>query len=479
MLENITRYMARYRASNLSLTEIRHFTGTPDLDPMQAEKWANGLSSYIETAYNDERKLFIEIVADYNRNRKRNFLDSNGKIVDYYRVSYTQKTLIDGLQRSTAISDYINNHFALSKDTEPLSCCYRDDDGNIITENFDLAGKKFKALPDVLKEAILEYRLTVYSYEGFSDDELDDIVFCVNNGSSFKPFQKMRTVLGSAMMEYLQLVCDGVLWEKAEGIKAKNDNILGCVVRTLMLLKDYPFKSLSTSEMTKFAEEFSENGTPEKDYYSIEEAQHLMELFNQESEENYKYVCFFILAIYTGFRLGELLGLEWKDVNFETNVITVNRTCLYSKAKGGLYTETPKTKQSMRSLKVPQGVIDMLKKWYDLQDKQRKKVGSKWIETDRIFTKWNGLTLDRTAPGYYYKRFCERTGMRYVSTHSMRHLNAGIDVKTVQSCLGHSTATTTVNIPYGHTYQNSHIRQRALPIKAATLFLSYECGTYV
>ncbi|MBQ5318419.1 MAG: site-specific integrase [Oscillospiraceae bacterium] len=203
--------------------------------------------------------------------------------------------------------------------------------------------------------------------------------------------------------------------------------------------------------------------TPEKDYYSIEEAQHLMELFNQESEENYKYVCFFILAIYTGFRLGELLGLEWKDVNFETNVITVNRTCLYSKAKGGLYTETPKTKQSMRSLKVPQGVIDMLKKWYDLQDKQRKKVGSKWIETDRIFTKWNGLTLDRTAPGYYYKRFCERTGMRYVSTHSMRHLNAsllinaGIDVKTVQSCLGHSTATTTVNIPYGHTQQSSYI----------------------
>ena len=200
--------------------------------------------------------------------------------------------------------------------------------------------------------------------------------------------------------------------------------------------------------------------TPEKDYYSIEEAQHLMELFNQESEENYKYVCFFILAIYTGFRLGELLGLEWKDVNFETNVITVNRTCLYSKAKGGLYTETPKTKQSMRSLKVPQGVIDMLKKWYNLQDKQRKKVGSKWIETDRIFTKWNGLTLDRTAPGYYYKRFCERTGMRYVSTHSMRHLNAsllinaGIDVKTVQSCLGHSTATTTLQI-YSHTFQSA------------------------
>lgn len=200
--------------------------------------------------------------------------------------------------------------------------------------------------------------------------------------------------------------------------------------------------------------------TPEKEYYSIEEAQRLLDLFKQEDEENYKYVLFYTLAIYTGFRLGELMGLEWKDVNFSTNVITVNRTCLYSKAKGGLYTETPKTAQSLRSLKVPQGVIDMLIKWKDLQNVQREKVGSKWIETDRIFTKWNGLTLDRSAPGYFFKQFCKRTGMRYVSNHSMRHLNAsllinaGVDVKTVQSCLGHSTPTTTLSV-YLHTFQTA------------------------
>lgn len=86
MLENITRKMARQRASNLSLTEIRYFTGTPDLDPMQADIWVDGLSGYIETVYNNERKLFIEIVADYNRNRKRKFLNTNGETVSFYRV---------------------------------------------------------------------------------------------------------------------------------------------------------------------------------------------------------------------------------------------------------------------------------------------------------------------------------------------------------------------------------------------------------
>ena len=215
--------------------------------------------------------------------------------------------------------------------------------------------------------------------------------------------------------------------------------------------------------------------TPEKEYYSIEEAQHLLELFEKEPTENYNSVCFYTLAIYTGFRLGELMGLEWKDVNFDTNVITVNRTCLYSKAKGGLYTETPKTAQSLRSLKVPAEIIAMLKKLKELQDVQKNKVGTKWIETDRIFTKWNGLTLDRSAPSYYFRQFCKRTGMRYVSTHSMRHLNAsllinaGVDVKTVQSCLGHSTPTTTLSI-YLHTFQTAQAAameavSEALPLK--------------
>ena len=82
--------------------------------------------------------------------------------------------------------------------------------------------------------------------------------------------------------------------------------------------------------------------TPEKEFYSIEEAQQMFDLFQKEDSSNFKYVCFYTLAVYTGFRLGELMGLEWKDIDLNTNVISVNRTCLYSKEKGGLYTETPK-----------------------------------------------------------------------------------------------------------------------------------------
>ncbi|MCM1479182.1 MAG: site-specific integrase, partial [Muribaculaceae bacterium] len=223
------------------------------------------------------------------------------------------------------------------------------------------------------------------------------------------------------------------------------------------------------------------DAAPEKEYYSIEEAQRLLEFFSQEDEVNYKFVLFYTLAIYTGFRLGELLGLEWKDVDFDTNVITVNRTCLYSTAKGGAYTDTPKTSKSLRSLKVPQGVIDMLTKWKNLQDVQRKEVGSQWVETDRIFTQWNRLTINRSAPGNFFRQFCKRTGMRYMSNHSMRHLNAsllinaGVDVKTVQSCLGHATAATTLQI-YAHTFRTAQAAAMEAVAEALPLNCSNKSG---
>ena len=84
-----------------------------------------------------------------------------------------------------------------------------------------------------------------------------------------------------------------------------------------------------------------------------------------------------------------MLGLEWKDVDFENNIISVRRTSNYT-AKQGTYTDTTKTRRSQRSLKFPQEIMDMLKEYKAEQDEQALKCGDKWVETDRLFTKWNG-----------------------------------------------------------------------------------------
>lgn len=64
-----------------------------------------------------------------------------------------------------------------------------------------------------------------------------------------------------------------------------------------------------------------------------------------------KYRAFFFLIAYSGFRRSEMLGLEWKDIDFENNIISIKRTSNYTSERG-IYTDTTKTKKSQRSLKL-------------------------------------------------------------------------------------------------------------------------------
>ena len=200
----------------------------------------------------------------------------------------------------------------------------------------------------------------------------------------------------------------------------------------------------------------------EREVYTIDEVQHMLELFKNESEANYKYTVFFTLAAFTGLRKGELLGLEWKDFDWDNRLMTVCRASAWTKEKG-IYTDTPKTKSSNRILKLPADLCAKLLEYKAWQDKYKESIGSQWEEHDRLFTKWNGLPMGHRSPYKYFEKFCKRTGMRFVNVHSFRHFAAstlilnGVDVKTVQTCLGHNDATTTLSI-YAHSFQEAQAR---------------------
>ncbi|MVB10554.1 Tyrosine recombinase XerC [Caprobacter fermentans] len=198
----------------------------------------------------------------------------------------------------------------------------------------------------------------------------------------------------------------------------------------------------------------------QRDCYTLEEAQKFLKFLQFES---LMYRVFFTLAIYGGFRKGELLGLEWKDIDFDSCVVSVNRTSLYSKSKGGIFTDTTKTKGSLRSLKLPVSVFDLLRQYKVQQAQDRLKMGDRWIDTDRLFTAENGKPLGNSTPLKWLDDFFERTGLRKVTIHSFRHLNAsllinaGVDIKTVSATLGHSQVSTTLNI-YAHTFAQAQAK---------------------
>lgn len=91
------------------------------------------------------------------------------------------------------------------------------------------------------------------------------------------------------------------------------------------------------------------------------------------------------------------------------------------------------------------------------------KLGDQWEATNRVFTAWNGSPMGVDSSRHWLNKFCKRNGIRYVNVHSFRHLNAsllimnGIDIKTVSASLGHSQASTTLNI-YAHAFAEAQAR---------------------
>lgn len=199
--------------------------------------------------------------------------------------------------------------------------------------------------------------------------------------------------------------------------------------------------------------------TKEKQIYTLEEVEKFLNLLNNEP---LKYRTFFYLLIYSGFRRGEMLGLEWKDIDFENNIISVRRTSNYTAGRG-TYTDTTKTKRSQRSLKFPQFIMDMLKEYKAEQDAEALRIGNKWVETDRLYVKRNGEPMQNGTPYFWLHEFCQKNNLPFYGIHSFRHLfasmlvNQGIDIVTVSGALGHSAVSTTGNI-YCHMLRESQAK---------------------
>ncbi len=198
----------------------------------------------------------------------------------------------------------------------------------------------------------------------------------------------------------------------------------------------------------------------QRDMYSLEEAQAFIDILIQKAPLMYQ--CYFILAIYSGFRRGELSGLTWDNIDFNNHVITVEKALYHVKGKGNVL-DTPKTVSSNRSLKLPETIFTYLKRLQCFYEQESKRLGTKWEDNNFVFKRSEGQTLSPSAPSKWLRKFCDRENLRYVVPHSFRHLaaslmiDAGASVKTVQACLGHSDASTTLNI-YARSFAKSQAK---------------------
>ena len=164
------------------------------------------------------------------------------------------------------------------------------------------------------------------------------------------------------------------------------------------------------------------------------------------------------LLIYTGLRRGELLGLEWKDIDFTLKTMNIVRSSAYVNRKGMISKET-KNLSSTRIIDLSDNVIVLLKNYQRWQSEKRIAMGDQWHNTDRLFTQANGLPMNADTIGQWFTKFISKTDLPKVTLHSLRHTNAtlmiasGADIRSVSGRLGHSNTSTTLNI-YSHFIQS-------------------------
>lgn len=172
-----------------------------------------------------------------------------------------------------------------------------------------------------------------------------------------------------------------------------------------------------------------------------------------------KYKCLVILAILTGFRRGELVGLHWNDIDFKKHKISVKRSAYYLSGQP-TSEKKPKTDLSTRTIAVPSICFDLLKQWRCEQSKMKLALGKSWKGSENIFTTdYGGIMNPATGPKWF-SSFLVKNNFPHIRFHDLRHtfatllVNNNVDVKTVSHKLGHASTNTTLKF-YVHDLEST------------------------
>ena len=193
-------------------------------------------------------------------------------------------------------------------------------------------------------------------------------------------------------------------------------------------------------------------------YLDDKQAVHLLELL-QTNEVPILYRCAVEVLLFTGMRRGELLGLEWSDIDFNNQTINIHRSSLYL-AERGVFEDDTKNASSNRVIKAPVTAIKSLRSLRSWQYQQRLIMGELWQDSKKVFTAQNGAPMHPDTLSGWFHDFIQKTDLPKIHLHSLRHtcatlnISNGVAVTTVAGQLGHADASTTTKI-YAHAIKSA------------------------
>ena len=225
---------------------------------------------------------------------------------------------------------------------------------------------------------------------------------------------------------------------------------------TWQLIEYNPCDRVKPPKMTK---------SIEPKHFTPEEAQLFLEFLNEPDPATghdipEQFRVFFYMALYGGFRRGELIALKWNDIDFSNNTVSITKST--AKVRASQMEKAPKNFSSVRIVVLSDSVMQMLQDYKHNQAVYRLAQGDDWQGDNFVFIQSDGKQMHIDTPTKVFKRLLRSFNKSHleqlpdISLHGLRHTSATlliaqhVDIKTVSSRLGHSNTSTTLNI-YTHS----------------------------
>lgn len=188
------------------------------------------------------------------------------------------------------------------------------------------------------------------------------------------------------------------------------------------------------------------------DFWTLDEFQKVISiLYKGDYYEHYLFISYWLLFM-TGMRIGEAAALQWNDIDFETGLLTINKTLYYKTMDDYEFVE-PKTQASNRIIVVDTDTIRELKEWKEVQQKV--------LNDCKFIMSYSGVPTSKHTLPRALKKLAELAGVHRIKIHALRHSHASLLISMgenpliIKDRLGHEKIQTTLGT-YGHLYPNSN-----------------------
>ncbi len=179
---------------------------------------------------------------------------------------FSPMSVLDGKQRLTTLHEFAKDGFALSNDMDDVTIVdiSYDENREPIKEEktYPIAKKKFSELDVELQKIFNKYKLEVKLLAGFTDEQIEEEMYRLNNGSTFTKSQKANVKLGTELAGKIKEIEECDFFENRAvfgNLQRKRGEVTNCILQSMMLISDFDYKSFSPNETLRFAERLNEN----------------------------------------------------------------------------------------------------------------------------------------------------------------------------------------------------------------------------